>query len=303
MVNFIQNDLTGKVALVTGGTDGIGRQTAKGLAQRGATVVVVGRSAAKGQTTLQFIRNAVPSAKIEYIQTDLSLMSEVRRLADEFRHRYDRLDILIHSAGVILSKRELTAEGIEKTFAIDYLSRFLLTNLLLDLLRSSAPSRVINIAAAGMNTGKLDFDDLLGKRKTGGMKALGQAQYANDVFTLELARRLRGTGIATSVLMPGGVDTDIRREMPKLLSLAMSVLMRPLIMTPEQGAEAPLRLATEAQYANVEGAMFQKLRKFKQIQPPAKVSDPALASRLWEVSAQLSGLAKANPFQAEQAVG
>jgi NAD(P)-dependent dehydrogenase (short-subunit alcohol dehydrogenase family) len=302
MTNLIQNDLTGKIALITGGTDGIGRQTAKGLAQRGASVVVVGRNATKGQATVELVRDAVPSAKIEFIQTDLSLMSEVRRLADEFRRRYDRLDVLIHSAGVILGKRELTAEGIEKTFAIDYLSRFLLTNLLLDLLKASVPSRVINIAAAGMTIGKLDFDDILGERKTGGMRALGQAQYANDVFTVELARRLRGTGIATSVLNPGGVDTDIRREMPRLLSFVMGMLMRPLIQTPQQGAEAPLLLATAPEYADVQGGLFQKFRKFKQIQPSAKISDPEQAKRLWEVSEQLTGLDKSSLVQAEKAV-
>jgi NAD(P)-dependent dehydrogenase (short-subunit alcohol dehydrogenase family) len=281
------SSMSGKVALVTGGTDGIGKHTAIGLAQLGAEVVIVGRSAEKGANVLKELQAAHPAGKGEFIQADFSLMREVRRVAEIVRARHNRLDLLIHSAGVINTRRILTDEGLEMTFAVDYLSRFLLTNLLLDRLQASAPARIINVAASGGGLGSIDFEDLQGERRIGGMRGLGQAQFANDVFTLELHKRLQGTGVSVMALHPGAVDTGIRRELPRWINFLLGIVAKPFAMTPEQGAQAPLYLATAPELANVSGALFQRT---KRLTPSAKTLDPELGRKLWEVSEALTNM-------------
>ncbi len=281
------DSMNGKVALVTGGTDGIGKHIAIGLARLGAEVVIVGRNPDKGSNVLSEIREAHPTNKGEFIRADFALMREVRRVAETISARYTGLDVLIHSAGVIHTRRIITDEGLEATFAVDYLSRFLLTNLLLDRLQANAPARIVNVAASGGGLGSIDFEDLQGDRRIGGMRGLGQAQFANDVFTMELHKRTQGSGVSIVAMHPGFVHSSIGRNMARLLNGLIKTLSKPFAMTPEQGAEAPLYLATAPEMAGISGALF---RRMTQVIPSAKTLDPELGRKLWDVSTALTSL-------------
>jgi NAD(P)-dependent dehydrogenase (short-subunit alcohol dehydrogenase family) len=282
-------DLDGEVALVTGGTDGIGEATATGLARRGATVVIVGSTAQKGRDAASRMATETGNADIEFLQADLSLMSEVRRLADRFRTEYDRLDMLIHSAGVIHGDRTVTDEGLEASFVINYLSRFLLTNLLLDRLEASAPSSVVNIAYAGGNSAdKLRFDDLQGADTFSGKRALDQAQVANDLFGLELADRLDGTGVSVSVVNPGLVDTDIRQQGAPWYIRMVDYVLWFLKRSPNEAAETPVYLAADPAGRALTGRFFGPNREEKPV--PQELRDAELRERLWRVSEELTGV-------------
>lgn len=276
-----ETSLRGKVALVTGGSGGIGRFVAAGLAERGATVIIVGRDEARGRSAVATMAQATGNA--HFFRADLSLLSEVRRLTLHLLTNYSRLDLLVHSAGFVAAQRRLTAEGHEINWVTNYLSRFLLTNLLLERLQESAPARVVNIAAPGVS-GSIDFGDLAGERKIGGLKGLTQAQFANDVFTVELARRLHGTGVTATAVNPGLVDTDIRCDFPPLVRGLMWLAFRPFLHQPEKAAEAPLQLATAPEYERANGGLFKQT---KQITPSQAVQDRSLGQQLWEVSSQL----------------
>ena len=283
------NELQEQVALVTGGSDGIGKEVARGLVRRGAEVVIVGRNVEKGQAAAAELNEDASRQAVTFIASDLALMPEVRRLAKTFRRQHHRLDILIHSAGIIHTGFDLTDEGHETNFAVDYLSRFLLTNLLLDLLQAGAPARIINIAAAS-GKGKLDFEQM--HRPTrGGMRALGQAQLANEVFALELAARLQGSGVETAAIHPGAVDTNIRRNFPGWLNAIMGLIFSRMVMSPAEGAELPLWLAADAE--NVNGKLFKPPRQ--EITPADSLRDPQTRRRLWQISSELVGLREAIP--------
>ncbi|MFB6228498.1 MAG: SDR family NAD(P)-dependent oxidoreductase [Halobacteriales archaeon] len=292
-------DLDGQIALVAGGTDGIGKATATRLAELGATTGVVGSTPERGQKAVQEIVEESDNDAVEYVQADFSLMSEVEQMAKQFREAHDRLDVLVHTAGIVPYEQEMTEEGIERSFAINYLSRFLLTNLLVDLLEGSAPARVVNVAAAGQNpVDELDLDDLRGDRLFNdpgetdyfarGQGALNQAQVANEVFSLELAERVEGVGV--TVVNPGAVDTDIRlkadetwRETDEMIRSEMGVV------SPGTVAETVVPLATTTDPSGISGRFFETGRE--EIDVPDGVDDPELRQRLWELSAQLSGLA------------
>lgn len=278
-----------KAALVTGGTDGIGRATANKLAARGWTVVLVGSNAQKGEKAAQAMTAETGNEAVTFMQADLSLMKEVRRLAGAFKEKHGRLDALVHSAGVIHSERGVTEEGLEASFAINYLSRFLLTNLLLSRLKASAPARVVNVAYAGGNSADaLDFGSLQSEKEFGGMKALNQAPVANDLFGLELAERLEGTGVGVAVVNPGLVATDIRRKADPWFMRLIDYALFFMVQTPEESTETPVWLAADADLAAMNGRFFGPKREEKAV--PDELRDPALRERLWRASAELSGL-------------
>jgi NAD(P)-dependent dehydrogenase (short-subunit alcohol dehydrogenase family) len=295
-------DLDGAVALVSGGTDGIGKATATRLAELGATVAVVGSTPERGRTAVEDVVDASGNEAVEYLWADLSRMAEVRRLAETVGRKYDRLDTLVHTAGVVPYERELTDEGIERSFAINYLSRFLLTNLLLDRLRESAPARVVNVAAAGANPVEaLDLGDLSGERlftdpegtdrMVRGQGALDQAQVANDLFGVELAERLQGSGVGVAVVNPGAVDTDIRlkadegwRRVDETIRSEMGVV------PPEEVAETVADLATAADPSRINGRFFRT--GHEAVEVPEGARDPDLRRRLWERSEELVGPAR-----------
>lgn len=275
-----------KTALVTGGTGGIGKEVARGLAGRGMHVTIVGRTAEKGRRTRDELQASTGSQQIEFIQADLSLMREVQQVAQQFREKHGWLDVLVNSAGTIHLKFDRTAEGLEHNIASSYLGRFLLTNLLLDLLKQSAPSRVITIAGS-RGKGTVDLDNLADPRY-GGMRAHGQAQAANDAFTLELAERLEGSGVEVAALNPGAVDTDIRREFPSWLMTIMKLIFGRSAKTPAEGAELPLRLATKP--SNINGKLFKP--PFTEIPVSGSMRDAGHRRSFWEISERLAGLSE-----------
>src|ERR671912_2543455 len=197
-----------KVCMITGATSGIGKATVMGLASIGASVVMVGRDRGRGEAALAEIKEGSSNASVDLMLADLSSQQEIHRLADEFKEAYPRVDVLINNAGEIRSKRVTTADGLEMTFAVNHLAYFLLTNLLLDLLMASAPSRIVNVSSGDHSNGAIDFDDLQGQKGYKGARAYSQSKLANVLFTYELARRLKGTGITANCLHPGVVRTN-----------------------------------------------------------------------------------------------
>src|SRR5437870_12647288 len=204
--------MAGKTVLVTGGTSGIGKATAVGLARLGARVGITGRDTARAEAAAADIRAASNNAAVDAFAADLSSQAEVRRVASEVLGRYPRLDVLVNNVGGFWAHRQVTADGLEHTFALNHLAPFLLTSLLLDRLMASAPARVVTVSSGAHTTGKLDFDDLMGQRKYSAQRAYSQSKLANVMFTYELARRLAGTGVTATVLHPGVTRTNFGAE-------------------------------------------------------------------------------------------
>lgn len=269
-----------KICLVTGGTSGIGKETALGLAGRGAHVVIVGRDPVRTKTTADWIGREAGTEQVASLLADLSSQAEVRGLAREFKSRYPRLDVLVNNAGGIFTRREKSADGFERTWALNHLSYFLLTQELLELLKASAPGRIINVASTMHTSGAIDFDDLQGEKSYGGIRAYSQSKLANVLFTYALARRLEGTGITANCLHPGGVATSFGLNTPGALKLLMR-LARPFLITPEQGAATSIYLASSPDVEGVSGKYFAKC---KLARSSAASHDEALQERLWAVS-------------------
>src|SRR5215207_11420697 len=202
----------GKVVLITGGTSGIGKAAATALAAMGGEVVVTGRSRERGETAVEEIRRGSGNEGVSLVLADLSVQAEVRRLAEEFGRTHDRLDVLVNNAGVILSRRTETPDGMETTLAINHLAPFLLTNLLLERLKESAPSRVITVSSEAERMGNIDFDDIQSTRKYRGFPVYGTTKLANIMFTYELAERLKGTFVSANCLHPGPVGTNFGKN-------------------------------------------------------------------------------------------
>jgi NAD(P)-dependent dehydrogenase (short-subunit alcohol dehydrogenase family) len=281
------NELSGKTVLITGATNGIGRAAATGLTKLGASLVVVGRSPAKTDVTVQELR-ALGLGPVEGLVADLSSIAEVRRLADEFRRQHDRLDVLVNNAGAIFASRQLSADGYEMTFALNHLSYFLLTNLLLDRLIASAPARIVNVASRAHESAKLDFADLQGEKSygMGGNRAYGQSKLANVMFTYALARRLARTGVTANSLHPGVVATGFGENNGGAIGAAMRVF-HSFSISPEEGADTVVFLASSPEVAGVSGKYFTKRQPVAS--SPASY-DEAAQKRLWEISAQMTGL-------------
>jgi retinol dehydrogenase 12 len=276
--------MIGRVALVTGAASGIGRATSIGLAREGVTVVLLVRNSERGQQALRDIRVSVPNAKVEMLECDLASQSSIRDAARRFVAGNDRLDVLVNAAGVFVKEKTLTAEGIELTFATNYLSYFLLTHELLTLLRTSAPARVVNVASKYGRT-KIDFDDLQRLRTPYSyLKSTPRTMLARVLFTQELANRLNGTGVVANAVHPGLVAKtrllqDTRGPFKWFTDTFGS--------TPEKGADSVLWLATAPETGAITGKMFAKR---KEISTPGQGSDPAVRKRLWEESEKLTHL-------------
>ncbi len=273
-------EMKGKICLVTGATLGIGKETALGLARMGAQVVIVGRDAARTKETAAWIARESGNSQIDFLVADLSLQAEVRRLAEVFKSRYARLDVLLNNAGAIFTRRELTAEGFERTWALNHLAEFLLTHLLLERLEASAPARIVNVASRAHVRGSMDFDNLQGEKKYGGMNAYCRSKLANIMFTYALARRLTGAGVTANCLHPGVVATGFGRNTPGLFRTLIG-LARPLLITPEKGALTSIYLASSPEVANVSGKYFDKC---KPIDSSARSLDIDAQERLWALS-------------------
>jgi NAD(P)-dependent dehydrogenase (short-subunit alcohol dehydrogenase family) len=277
--------MDGRVCLVTGATSGIGRATALELSRRGATVHLVARDRARGEAALAEVARA-GGGRARLHLADLSSMAAVRALAEEVRAAAPALHVLVNNAGAVEMERRVSPDGLEMTFAVNHLAYFLLTHLLLDLLRSSAPARVINVASTAHRGKTLDFRDLQNTRRYAGLRVYGQSKLANILFTRELARRLEGSGVTANSLHPGVVATGFGRASGGWMGFGVR-LIAPLLLSPEQGAETTLYLACSPEVEGVSGQYFERCRP---VRPSAAARDDAAARRLWEESARLLGL-------------
>jgi NAD(P)-dependent dehydrogenase (short-subunit alcohol dehydrogenase family) len=278
-----ENHLEGKICLVTGSTSGIGKVTARELAKQGATVVLVSRTRAKGEATQTEITQATGNPHVELLVADLSLLADVRRLASEFQHTYSHLHLLVNNAGCAYPTRTLTSEGLEATLVVNYLAPFLLTELLLDTLKASAPARIVNVSSAQHANAHIDFDNLQGEKKYGNLSTYNQAKLAVLLWTYELARRLKGTGVTVNALHPGITATNFPSGMTGVLAWGMK-LSKPLLLTPEKGAQTTLYLATSPEVEGVTGKYFVKSHETKSSNDSY---DQTVGARLWEVTEQL----------------
>jgi NAD(P)-dependent dehydrogenase (short-subunit alcohol dehydrogenase family) len=276
--------------LVTGATSGIGKETALRLAMLGATVVIVSRDAARGAAARAEITSRVPRAEVEVMTADLSSLAQVRRLAGDVLGRHGRLDVLVNNAGVISPRRQLTADGLETTFATNHLAPFLLTSLLRELLVRSAPARVVTVSsAAHRQVRAIPWDDLPRGTQSGQGQAYPVSKLLNILFTAELARRLDGTGVTANCLHPGFVRTSLGRDVTGVLGTVLPLILR-WRPGPEAGSRTPVYLASSPEVAGVTGGYFINC---KPAEPSALAQDPQAAARLWALSEDLAGLAPA----------
>ena len=285
-MNDSNGGMGGKTALITGGTSGIGKATAVALAAMGADVVIVGRNPERGEAAVEDIRVQSHSESVELMLADLSVQAEVRRLAEEFQGRHDRLDVLANNAGLVQSGRTETPDGIETTLAINHLAPFLLTNLLLDLLKKSAPSRVITVSSEAQRLGNMDFDDIQSTRKYKGFPVYGMTKLANIMFTYELAERLRGTFVSANCVHPGPVSTNFAKNNGGPMALFFR-LGKPFMRSPEQGADTLIWLASSPEVEGTSGKYFSDR---KEIEAKETAYDEGARRRLWEISEELTGL-------------
>lgn len=277
-----------KQCIVTGGNSGIGLHTAIGLARQGARVALVSRSPAKGEAAVREVRAAVPGAQVDLVVGDLGSLAQIRQLAADLLERYPAIHVLVNNAGLWMTERQETPDGLETTFAVNHLGPFLLTNLLLPRLQQSAPARIVNVASEAHRQGKLAFDDLQATRGFGKIKAYCDSKLANVLFTRELARRLQGTGVTANSLHPGVVNTNLGNNSSGLIRWVFDIAGPLFFITPEKGARTSLHVATSPDLDGVSGRYF----KSSKINGEAKAAkDDEAARRLWAASEQLCGLA------------
>ena len=278
--------MSGRVCLITGGSSGIGKATVLGLANKGANVVMVGRERSRGEAARTEIVEKSGNELVDLMLADLSSQESIRQLAEAFTSRYWRLHVLINNAGIFTSKRTVTVDGIETTFAVNHVAPFLLTNLLLDVLEASAPARIVNVTSSGERSGTINFDDLQGEGRYSGVRAYNQSKLAMILFTYELARRLEGTGVTVNCVHPGVVVTNLGRGSSGSFGLLLR-LMRPFFSSPEKGAETSIYLASSPEVEGVSGKYFAKKAEARSSE---QSYDEAAGRRLWQVSAELTKL-------------
>jgi retinol dehydrogenase-14 len=277
--------MAGRTVLVTGGTSGIGRATALGLATMGAHVAITGRDRGRTEGAAREIC-AAGGGQVDVFVADLSAQSQVRRLAGEVLQRLSRIDVLVNNVGGYWSTRHVTADGLEHTFALNHLAPFLLTNLLLDRLKQSGPARVVTVSSNAQAMGRIDFDDLQGERSYSGSRAYDQSKLANVLFTYELARRLRATPVTANAVHPGVVSTSFGAEDPGRIQRLLVPLMRPFMKAPAQGAVTSIHVASAPDLEQVTGRFFANSKPRRSSK---RSYDEAAAARLWQVSADLVG--------------
>jgi NAD(P)-dependent dehydrogenase (short-subunit alcohol dehydrogenase family) len=271
----------GKICIVTGSNTGIGKETARGLAQRGATVVLACRDVAKAEAARADIAASTGRGDLAVMPLDLGDKASVRAFAAAFRARYARLDVLVNNAGVYARERGTTRDGFETTFGVNHLGTFLLTQELLPLIRASAPARIVTVSSNMHRSGEMVWDDLMfERRRFWGVPVYQQSKLANVLHAFALARRLAGTGVTVNALHPGVVGTEIMRGVPRLLTAPVKLFL----LSPEKGAACSLHVATAAELAGVTGEYFEKSRVGR---PAAAARDEAAQERLWEVSERL----------------
>ena len=287
--------IEGKTCLITGGTSGIGKEIAIGLAKMKANVILVGRDKAKCEAALEEIwRNVSISTnknRVSYLLADLSSQASIHQLANKFLENYESLDILVNNAGVFLSRRITTVDNIEYTFAVNHLAPFLLTNLLFERIKASSPSRIITTSSVAHRGAYINFDDLQFERgRYNGVEAYRQSKLANILFTKELARRSRGSGVTSNCFHPGGVRTNLIQSNPWYYRVIWAII-NPFLVSPKKGADTAIYLASSSKVAEISGKYFVNRK-------PVRPSEPAdhhdIAARLWKISEELTGNNKKN---------
>jgi NAD(P)-dependent dehydrogenase (short-subunit alcohol dehydrogenase family) len=277
--------MRGKICLVTGATSGIGKVTAAAFAAQGAEVVIVGRNAKKTQDTAQQIRAKTGNDSVHYLLADFSDLGQVRDLAANFKRQYSRLDVLVNNAGAYFNARRKTRHGVEATFLVNHLAPFLLTNLLLDTIQNSAPARIVNVASNAHFNGAMDLNDLEFKQFYFGFWAYARSKLANVLFTYELSRRLAGSGVTVNALHPGEVATNIFSTDFSIFGPAIKWVVGWFALSPEQGADNSIYLASSPEVEGITGKYFVK----REAVPSALISyDEKLARQLWELSEKLT---------------
>lgn len=273
--------------VVTGATDGVGKEAATRIAEAGATLLLVGRNPDKGRAVVERMRRQTGNQAISFLCADLARLGEVRRAAAEIRDRCGRLDVLLNNVGAIFMRRRESADGIEMTWALNHLGYFLLTHELLDLVKASAPARIVNVASAAHRGGAIDFDDLEGRRAYSGRRAYAQSKLANILFTYELARRLEGSGVTANALHPGFVRTRFGSGNGLPVRVIIAAMMRLSGISVAEGGKTSVYLATSPEVADASGGYYERSAP---AHSSAASRDEAVARRLWQVSAERVGV-------------
>lgn len=281
-----RDPLESRSCLVTGGTRGIGIEIARGLAKRGAHVIIHGRTRASAEAAATWVRTKVRDARLEAVSADMASLDEVRAMADEVSRRHHQLDVLVNNAGLLMSHLELSRDGWEMTFAVNHLAPFLLTSLLLPNLQRTGAGRVVTVASVAHRTGVIEFGNLRGEGAFSGFPFYCNSKLANVMFTMELARRIDGTGVTANCLHPGAINTGLYRR-SKLLG-PLFTIFSPLFPTATKGADTAIYLAGAPGVADISGAYFSKRRMHS---PAPQAFDADVQQRLWQVSAEATGVA------------
>jgi NAD(P)-dependent dehydrogenase (short-subunit alcohol dehydrogenase family) len=281
--------MRGRVCLVTGANRGLGKATALGLARQGATVVILGRDAMRVALASDEVRRESRNPDVSYLVVDLASLASVRTAAGEIARRFGAIHVLVNNAGVNVARRAVTPDGFELTLAVNYLGPFLLTNLLLPLLRTGAPSRVVNVTSWFERFGRIDFDDLHAERKRyGALGAYYQSKLANALFTYQLAERLAGTGVTVNCVDPGLVATDLLRDHVWWSPRWLQPVWRTFLFSPAHGARAAVNAASAPELAGVSGLCLGAGGRATRTSRRSR--DPAVGKRLWDMSVALTGL-------------
>ncbi len=278
-------EMKGKNVVITGGNSGIGLEAAVAIASVGASVWIVSRDERRGRDAVETIRKRGGNPAVELLVADLSSQAAIHALADRIASDVERIDVLVNNAGLTVGERILTVDGLETTFAVNHLAYFLLTGRLVELLKSNAPCRIVNVASQAHLRGTMNWDDLQGEHGYSGWSAYCQSKLANVLFTVELARRLEGSGVTANCLHPGVVATNFANTGPAF-SRWVFKLLRPVLTTPADGAKTTIYLATSGDVSNVSGKYFDKCREAA---TSAEARSAENARRLWEISERLTG--------------
>lgn len=278
--------MQGKLVIVTGASNGIGLETTRGLVQQGAHVVMVVRNRGKTEIVRDDLLKQTPHAEIDIMTADFSSQDSIRQFAQDFLKTYDRLDVLVNNAGGIFAKRSTTVDGIEYTFAVNHLGYFLVTNLLLDRLKSSAPARIVSVSSMAHAGAKIRFDDMQYAKSYNSMGAYGQSKLANIMFTYALARRLEGTHVTANCLHPGVVSSGFAKNNGGIWSLGIS-LLSPIFISPTKGAQTSIFLASSPLAEGVSGKYFDKSKPVATSRISYNIAEQ---ERLWHISADLTHL-------------
>lgn len=278
------HEMTDKLVLVTGATGGIGYIAARELARKGARVVIVGRNPEKTAAAVEQIKAATGNPAVEYLLADLSLKAEVRRVAAEFKQRYDRLDVLLNNAGGYFSQRQVTADGLEYTFALNHMNYFLLTTSLLDVLQATGKARVVNVSSGAHMMARLDFSDLQNEQHYSGWQVYSKSKLMNVYFTYEMARRINH-GLTVNALHPGFVATNFGLNNRGLINVGVKLSQKLFAIPPEKGAETSIYLASSPEVEGVSGKYFAHCREIRS-SPVSYELEPA--RRLWEISEEIA---------------